>query len=224
MQIRFILVSSLFDRHTVTEGVERVGFQIFNRARIAGFLSIAFAVALLGPSLPANAQEMENDSKRRLIHELADLMQADQTAEKTANAMMKQFEIQYPKMLAESASKRSDLTPEELQRINRLAAKSFARFSEKFRAKIGEIYASDEFFEGVYYTVYSKHFTDAELRELIEFYRSPLGQKMLRVQPEFAGDILQQTFEVIGPKLEKLVEETLHEETERLKNAREDAA
>jgi hypothetical protein len=31
--------------------------------------------------------------------------------------------------------------------------------------------------------VYAKHFTEQELKELVTFYRSPLGQKMLKEEP-----------------------------------------
>jgi uncharacterized protein len=31
--------------------------------------------------------------------------------------------------------------------------------------------------------IYAKHFTDQELKELVAFYKSPLGQKMLKEEP-----------------------------------------
>jgi uncharacterized protein len=31
--------------------------------------------------------------------------------------------------------------------------------------------------------IYAKHFTEQELKELVAFYKSPLGQKMLKEEP-----------------------------------------
>jgi hypothetical protein len=39
--------------------------------------------------------------------------------------------------------------------------------------------------------VYEKHFTPAELAELIKFYESPVGQKLLQVQPQLNRDALR---------------------------------
>jgi uncharacterized protein len=39
--------------------------------------------------------------------------------------------------------------------------------------------------------VYAKHFTEQELKELVTFYRSPLGQKMLREEPTALDESLK---------------------------------
>lgn len=39
--------------------------------------------------------------------------------------------------------------------------------------------------------VYEKHFTPVELSELIKFYESPVGQKLLEVQPQLNKDALR---------------------------------
>jgi hypothetical protein len=172
----------------------------------------------------ARAQEPSTDPKRALIHELVDVMQADQTSLKVADAFLKQLEAQYPKMLSDLASERSDLTPEQRDRVKQASARSFTRFVEIFKTKLGNVYASDEFFEKVYYPVYSKYYTESELKDLIVFYRSPTGQKVLHVLPEFTGDVLKSTFDVLGPKLQEIVHETLKEELERLKEEKTEAA
>ena len=39
--------------------------------------------------------------------------------------------------------------------------------------------------------VYAKHFTEQELKDLVTFYRSPLGQKMLKEEPIALDESLQ---------------------------------
>lgn len=40
-------------------------------------------------------------------------------------------------------------------------------------------------------TIYARHFTAAELRELITFYKTPLGQKTLKAMPQIMNDSVQ---------------------------------
>lgn len=39
--------------------------------------------------------------------------------------------------------------------------------------------------------VYAKHYTASELRELVAFYRSPVGRKSLAVMPAIVGDMVK---------------------------------
>jgi hypothetical protein len=50
------------------------------------------------------------------------------------------------------------------------------RFLEQARARRGEL-------EEGYVTLYDRHFTTAEIRELIAFYDSPIGKRFLTEQP-----------------------------------------
>lgn len=40
-------------------------------------------------------------------------------------------------------------------------------------------------------TIYARHFTAPELRELIAFYKTPLGQKTLKTMPQIMNDSVQ---------------------------------
>jgi hypothetical protein len=184
----------------------------------------AAALALLTFAPAALGQQPAVDEKRQVIRELVDVMQAEQTVQKTADAMMKQMSEQYPKLLSDLAKERSDLTPEQRDRIQRQTARSFTRFSATFKERLGDVYSSPEFFEKVYYPAYAKYYSESELRHMLVFYRSPTGQKVLHVLPEFTGDILKSTFDVLGPRVEEIVQETLKQELERLKNEKVDAA
>jgi len=49
-------------------------------------------------------------------------------------------------------------------------------------------------------SIYARHFTAAELRELLAFYRSPIGEKSLRVLPQ----ITTETMALIMPRMQQL--------------------
>jgi hypothetical protein len=58
----------------------------------------------------------------------------------------------------------------------RVPAVFWDRFLEQARARRGEL-------EEGYVTLYDRHFTTAEIRELLVFYDSPIGKRFLEVQP-----------------------------------------
>ena len=64
-------------------------------------------------------------------------------------------------------------------------------------------YDSDEF-EALQRDIYKRHFTTDEIRGLIAFYRSPVGQKMLEKMPEIMKEGMAVGQEVSRRVLEKL--------------------
>ncbi len=54
--------------------------------------------------------------------------------------------------------------------------------------------------------LYAKHFSGDELRGMIAFYRSPLGQKMLQTMPQLMGESMQISQRVVMPRMMAMVE------------------
>ena len=178
------------------------------------------AVCIAAVALPSvgHSQEPIPEAKKQLVTELIVVMQLEQNSQKTLEAVMAQMATQFPQMLTEVSATRKDLTPEQQEQVKREAARGLERSLARFRERLGALYTSREFFEQVYYPVYAKYFTESDLRDLLLFYQSPTGQKMLRVQPEFLADTLKRSFEVVGPKLQQMMQELVKEELERIKN------
>jgi uncharacterized protein len=185
---------------------------------VAAVLAISLVVCV-----SARGEDPSGDLKKQLIDELVAIMEADQTAQKTADAIMTQMAAQYPQMLSEIADSGKILTSGQKERMKQEAERSFTRFAARFRERLGDIYRSKELLERVYYPTFSKYYTKAELRDLITFYKSPTGQKTLRVQPEFTSDVLQRSFELIGPKMQHLIKELMEEELDYFRKEKTEA-
>jgi hypothetical protein len=52
----------------------------------------------------------------------------------------------------------------------------------------------------------AKHYTEAELRELLAFYRTPLGKKAIRVMPEVMADVNGQTTALLQQRIPAMME------------------
>ncbi len=65
-------------------------------------------------------------------------------------------------------------------------------------------------------TLYQKEFTEPELKGMVEFYESPLGQKMLAKLPELnhrSARMAQASLETVVPEVNKLLDEMANELT-----------
>jgi hypothetical protein len=59
------------------------------------------------------------------------------------------------------------------------------------------------------YPLYDKFFTESEISDLLAFYRSTTGQKVIQVMPQLAGDIVRITHEILVPKISAIMEKMI---------------
>jgi uncharacterized protein len=52
----------------------------------------------------------------------------------------------------------------------------------------------------------AKHYTDDELKDLLAFYRSPIGQKTIRVQPQLGMDVSGQMMAIMQARMPAIIE------------------
>ncbi len=76
-----------------------------------------------------------------------------------------------------------------------------ARFAEEF----GRIYTYQEIMD-IQAGLLVKHYTDAELRELLAFYRTPLGRKAIRIMPEVMADVNGQVMAMLQQRMPAMLE------------------
>lgn len=65
-----------------------------------------------------------------------------------------------------------------------IPAEFWDRFLAEVRQRTGEL-------EALFIPIYDRHFTAGELRQLIAFYGSPIGQKMVTEQPAIAREAME---------------------------------
>jgi hypothetical protein len=74
-----------------------------------------------------------------------------------------------------------------------------------------------DFLEKAAYPIYDKYFTEEELRDLVAFYKTPTGQKSIQVMPGIVRESMEKANELLGPKINELVDELMREYIERSK-------
>ena len=155
-------------------------------------LAIAIAAPLLATEPNPSAEQ------RRLVEKLFVAMNFDVTLHNTMDAMFAQMEKQ---LLDSAAQKGSDAD------AIAEAHEVFASFRNR-AAKLNFGNAMREDF----IQIYSKFFTEQELRDVVAFYESPAGRKAIEVLPRIMTEGMQAAERHISPQIEQAIKEAMEEQ------------
>jgi hypothetical protein len=176
--------------------------------RLTIFLLLITSVQLL----TARAQQEIKPEKRALIKELLEVTRAGKLAQSATDAMQSEMQKNLPQILSSTIDNTSELKPEEREQLRKTIGESSLRVQGRMRALMSERINMVEITEQMSYPLYDKFFTEDELRGLISFYRSPVGQKSIEVMPELMRESMQKASEMILPKIEPIITQVLEEE------------
>ncbi|WP_413168213.1 DUF2059 domain-containing protein [Capilliphycus salinus ALCB114379] len=197
---------------------------MFKRILFIGLISSSF---LLCPEVskaqnsPRSSQpgvrvsQRISESKRQLIEEFLELTGGERTFRQVSEAMLSQMEQQFGAMLSSDLAGAEQLSPQERQRIVANLSQEMNRITQKYNRLFLERVDYQQIVEEVYYPLYDKYFTEEDLRVLIDFYKSPTGQKTIEVMPQLLQESIQRTTQVIGPTITGIMQEIIAEELER---------
>lgn len=150
--------------------------------------------------------------KRALIKELFEVTRAGKLAQGATDAMLNEMEKTLPQILSATLDNTSELKPEEREELRKTIGESAVRVHRRMRALMSEKINMVEITEQMSYPLYDKFFTEDELKGLLSFYRSPVGQKSIDVMPALMQESMQKASELILPKIEPIITEVLEEE------------
>jgi hypothetical protein len=150
------------------------------------FLGVAMAVALPLAAVRTDAQEQSTPSALDAARELFGLMSGDMITPLVTSITNQTW----PVIERDLRSKNPSLD----QTVSLELRKEFERIHVEF--------LTDVMKEGP--AIYARHFTEPELRQLIAFYRSPVGAKMLKVTPQMTAE----TMALIMPRVQEIIVKT----------------
>jgi len=134
------------------------------------------------PPAPSAARTAPTTEQRALARELVHLVQPEPSYRAGLERMTEQM---LPSMQAQAQASGTTLP---------------ADFKKRFTAALLEVVPYQELMEWSA-DLYAERFTASELRELIAFYRTPLGQKISLVLPELMGEVGKKTAGLMPERL-----------------------
>jgi len=131
-----------------------------------------------------------SQTKQESIKELMRIMQADSTMEKTISAIMPSIMSQFPK---------ENLTPEKTAMMNQLMSSIMTLTQEMSKKLMNEDFV----------LIYGKYYTEQEIKDLVAFYKTPLGKKLIKNTPEIQKEVTTVMMSKYLPDLQKNLTELM---------------
>lgn len=181
------------------------------------FPRLVLALSLFAAlSAAASAQTQISDEKNKLIAELAGVMKLDQQFPEMVDAMLKEMEKTYPLGFSATIDSNGALTAEQKTALRATARERFIAFSQKFRKRLSEQIDYGKYIQEAVYPLYDKFYNEQELKDLISFYKTATGQKMIKSLPAILAESTKMATEKFVPKVLPIVQELLKEEFEQI--------
>lgn len=168
-------------------------------------LAAALVVGLAGS---AAAQAPVDEHKRALARELIALSGTEATTRQVIEVSLAQLEPIYTSVLEEVLSSEKDLSEQD-KRTLRSHLADYEGFSKEFRARFAERIDVSALIERVYVPLYDANFSTQELEQMVAFYRTPTGRKLVKVLPRVHQEGIQHLMPLIQPEVMTLVGEIL---------------
>jgi hypothetical protein len=171
------------------------------------------------PKPEAMPKQEVSPEKRALVKQILDLTNSRQSSEAIFNAQFDEMEKQMPDIQWQAISSMEEFKKltlaqqEDLRtRVKQSSTRQARRIKELFLQRID----MKQLVEDISYAVYDKHFTEAELSDLVAFYSSPTGKKVVAETPALFAESIAKAAELIAPRVKQIVEETSKDQTNEL--------
>ena len=144
---------------------------------------------------------------RATIKELLDVMNTRENLGKTFQAMAQTL----PPQMAQAMNREieaSALTPEQKQKVREGMNQPFDGAVKEAQGIVTSPKLIDDTVDKMY-GIYAKYYTVPELRQLVAFYKSPIGAKTLTAMPLAINESLQAGVTNFQPRINALMEKTV---------------
>jgi hypothetical protein len=171
------------------------------------------------PKPETAATQEVSAAKQALIKQILDLTNSRVNTEAMFNAQFTEMEKHLPEIEWQAISSMDEfkqLTPVQKEEVRQKLNESSAKMSKRLRQLFLEHIDMKQMVEDISYSVYDKHFSEAELADLLAFYKSATGQKVIAEMPGLFAESIAKASEMISPKIKEIVEETQKVQTQEL--------
>jgi hypothetical protein len=176
---------------------------------ILAFSPLSMAIA--APEATTNTDSPEHAAKVALIKEFLDAARATRNAEIGMNAVM-DAQLKGIQVAMDNRINDSKLSPAEKEEVK---AKMIARANQQMaRAKqfIAEEINIGKLVTDSYVQLYDKYFSTQEIKDMVAWYRSPTGQKILDVTPQLTQELSKTVTATLVPKIQQMQEQLKKED------------
>jgi hypothetical protein len=164
----------------------------------------------------AKAQNTISEEKRKLIAELIILTNVEKNVVGMTDTILQSMETTYPIAFQRALENNPNLTKKERDRLAATMKESYQSFSKRFRERLPQSVNYAQYIEEAVYPLYDKFFNEKEIGDLVAFYKTDTGRKVIDTMPQVFAESTRLSRELLLPKILKVVDELMQEDLERL--------
>ena len=180
--------------------------------------SVRLAMAGLAAALclaPLSAAAEVSPQKRVLIVELVELSGSQRVGPSVAGHFLQGLRPHHAQLVQDVMTSEKDLHPAEREALTKHLS-DYDAFAISFTQHFSEEIDLDAVLIEAYLPLYDRYFEREELEQIVAFYRSPAGRKMVHVLPELVQQGLEATIAAVEPQLMRLVGRILAERRQEI--------
>lgn len=176
------------------------------------FLSLLIILPLYSYSMAEAVNE-----EKEFFHKFFKVAGVESQYNQKLNAMARQFQQGFASGLRRQVGQVAVTNQAEKDKVRQLVKQTVEQYIQRMNAAMVKEMQFKALVDHVYYPVYSKYFTVAEIKEVTAFYESPAGRKFVSGTPA----LLQKTALIFnqkyGSKLQRLSKRIADEELAKIK-------
>jgi hypothetical protein len=170
-------------------------------ATVGVFSTAVLAQANPGSSAPVTAAPA-NDELSQAIREYLKLTNAE-TQHASVIAVMNDTVVRAARASLGESLKAKPMQANKQQDANLVMGKNFGDFAENSRKTLMTKYPWSKMVDDIYLPAYKKQFSLVDMKTAIEFFRSPVGRKVVELNPKIVEDAIKTMGEKYSPQLSK---------------------
>lgn len=155
----------------------------------------------------ASAQTQASPEKQAAIKEFVQLINGDNKVEQMMNVMSAQLQMAKANLIKELLDEHTELTAAERAEIERQLAEDPKYSAQRMQERLLQKINFNEMVNEIAVIVYDKYYTLEEIRDLNAFYKTPTGQKSLKLMTPLFAETIQMTQERLVPKILDVIKE-----------------
>src|SRR6266404_1693859 len=155
---------------------------------------------------PTPAQSITPE-KQALIRQLLELASSKKTIDAMLKTQAEQMDKQLPDIIWQAVSAMKEvqsLTPAQREELRLNVVSGSLRSGRRMYELLQEKIDFNKLVEDISLPLYDKYFSENELNDLVVFYRSATGKKVIEVMPMLVSESMTRAADVIMPKIGEL--------------------
>lgn len=136
------------------------------------------------------------------------------------NALTMQFN-QYLPTVTEMTDAKQGKFDEVQKELTVMRESSEKNLMDQITIELEKELSFSKFIDEVYYPIYDKYFSASDLKSIVKFYKSSVGQKFMSTGPNIVKEVMTSFNEIYGQKLQAILETSLQGEMEKQKESLE---